>query len=139
MRDLDKDEQSDIKDYIGWLAPNGTHFSCDRYGHDALSKELLGDYCKVNTNGIKLSTCDDMLIDMGWCRIGFSTFLSYGYSIQAKWNKITESQKSFIKDMYFKIGNRMSEDTINNLKDYEIIDLYQESKQTNSPIKQLKK
>ena len=80
-----------------------------------------------------------MLIDIGWCRIGFSTFLSYGYSIQAKWNKITESQKSFIKDMYFKIGNRMSEDTINNLKDYEIIDLYQESKQTNSSIKKLKK
>ena len=78
-----------------------------------------------------------MLIDMGWCRIGFSTFLSYGYSIQAKLNRITEEQKSFIRDMYFEIGNKMSEDTINNLKDYEIIDLYQESKQTDSPIKKI--
>lgn len=136
---MNKDEQSDIKDYIGWLAPDGTHFSCDRYAHDTLSKELLGDYCKVETRKMKSLICDDMLIDIGWCRIGFSTFLSYGYSIQAKWNKITESQKLFIKDMYFKIGNRMSEDTINNLKDYEIIDLYQELKQTDSPIKKLKK
>ena len=134
---MDKDEQNDIKDYIGWLAPDGTHFSCDRYGHDVLSKQLLEDYCKIETREMKSLICDDMLIDMGWCRIGFSTFLSYGYSIQAKLNRITEEQKSFIRDMYFEIGNKMSEDTINNLKDYEIIDLYQESKQTDSPIKKI--
>ena len=139
MRDLDNKEQSNTDDYIGWLAPNGTHFSCDRYAHDALSKELLEDYCKVEARGMKSLICDDMLIDMGWCRIGFSTFLSHGYSIQAKWNRITEEQKSFVRDMYFEIGNKMSEDTINNLRDYEIIDLYQESKQTDSPIKKLKK
>lgn len=86
---------------------------------------------------MKSLICDDMLIDMGWCRIGFSTFLSYGYSIQAKWNRITELQKSFIRDMYFEIGNKMSEDTINNLKDYEIIDLYQESKSSAIQIKKL--
>ena len=136
---MNKDEQSNTKGYIGWLAPDGTHFNCDIYGHDDLSKELLEDYYKVETLGMKSLICDDMLIDLGWCRIGFSTFLSYGYSIQAKWNRITESQKSFIRDMYFEIGNKMSEDTINNLKDHEIIDLYQELKQTDSPIKKLKK
>ena len=39
--------------------------------------------------------------------------------------------------MYFEIGNKMSEDTINNLKDYEIIDLYQESKSSAIQIKKL--
>ncbi len=125
--------------YIGWLSPDGTHFSCESYGHDALSKELLEEYYKIDTHKMKSLVYDDMLIDRGWCRIGFSTFLSYGYSIQAKWNRISEAQKSFIKNMYFEIGNKMSEDTINSLKDYEIIDLYQESKIDDIQIKQFKK
>ena len=41
--------------------------------------------------------------------------------------------------MYFEIGNKISEDTINNLKDYEIVDLYQEAKQIDCTIKKLKK
>lgn len=126
-------------DYIGWLAPDGTHFNCDRYGHDALSRKLIKEYCKVNVQTLGTLVCDDTLIDMGWCRIGFSTFLSHGYSIQANWNRLTDSQKSFIRDMYFEIGNKMTENTINDLKDYEIIDSFEKSKQNEIKVKKLKK
>lgn len=136
---MNKEVPDDIIDYIGWLAPDGTHFSCDRYGHDALSRKLVEEYCKINAHVIRALVCDDMLIDMGWCRIGFSTFLSHGYSIQANWNLLSETQKSFIRDMYFQIGNKMTEDTINNLMDYEIIDLCKETKQVDNRVKKLTK
>ena len=125
--------------YIGWLAPDGTHFNCSRYEHGDLAVKLLEEYYRINTYEMKSLVCDDMLINMGWCRIGFSSFISHGYTIQANWNRLSETQKLFIKNMYFDIGDRMTEDTINNLKNYEIIDLYKESKQVKKQIKKLKK
>ena len=125
--------------YIGWLAPDATHFSCDKYGHEELSRKLLEEYYKINTSEMRILACDDMLINMGWCRIGFSSFISHGYTIQANYNILSEIQKLFIRNMYFDIGNKMTEDTINNLKDYEIIDLYKEPVQVEKQIRKLKK
>ena len=126
-------------DYIGWLAPDGIHFGCNRYGHGELSRKLLEEYCKISTSEMRILACYDMLINMGWCRIGFSSFFSHGYTIQANWSIISETQKSFIRNMYFDIGNLMTENTINYLKDYEIIDLYKEPVHVEKVIKKLKK
>ena len=136
---MNNEKQSKIMDYIGWLAPDGAHFNCDRYGHENLSRELIKGYCKIKPQRMKALACDDMLICMGWARIGYSTFLSNGYSIQANWKRLTDVQKSFIRDMYFEIGDSMTEDTINNLKDYEIIELFEESHHVDNKVKRLKK
>ena len=136
---MNRDLHSDIENYIGWLAPDGTHFSCDRYGHDALARSIIKEYYEFKANKTRGLVCDDMLIAMGWCRIGFSTFLSCGYSIQANWKKLSDVQKSFIRDMYFEFKDEMTEDTINHLKDYDIIDLFLEPKQVDIKIKKLKK
>ncbi len=109
-------------DYIGWLAHDGTHFPCNRYGHGELAIKLLKDFYNINTEGMKALVCDDMLIDFGWCRIGFSSFLSHGYTIQANWPMLSENQKAFIKEMYFNVKSFITEETINFLKDYGIIE-----------------
>ena len=53
--------------------------------------------------------------------------LSHGYVIQARWDYVTEEQKSFIQNMYFDVGESMSEQTMADLVDYGIIDLYKNS------------
>ena len=135
---MNRDLHGDIENYIGWLAPDGSHFNCDRYGHDALARSIVKEYYKLSRNETRGLVCDDILIAMGWCRIGFSTFLSLGYSIQANWKKLSDVQKLFIRDMYLEFKDEMTEDTINNLKDYNIIDLFLEPKQDNIKIKKLK-
>lgn len=111
--------------YIGWLSPDGTHFKCDKYEHDDLSFRLLSDYYKTDLSKMKVFEREDYLFNMGWCRIGYQTFNDFGYVIQARWRHVTESQKAFIKDMYFDVGDRMTEQTINDLQDYDIIDAHQ--------------
>ncbi len=114
--------------YIGWLAPDGTHFECNRYGHDNLTSILLKDYYRISSDQLSVIGREDTLYNRGWCRIGFQSMLSYGYSIQAKWKYLTEEQKSFIRAMYFDVGEKMSEHTIANLIDYDIIASCKEKK-----------
>ncbi len=132
---MNEEAENDFNKYIGWLAPDGNFFTCDRYGHDDLSKKLIEEYCKSKT---KSSVYDEILICMGWCRMGYSTFFDHGYSIQANWKLLTDAQKSFIRNMYFEVGSKMTEDTINNLKDYEIIDIHIDSKKVDGQVRELK-
>lgn len=114
--------------YIGWLAPDGKHFECNSYGHDNLTSILLKDYYRIKSDRLSVIGREDILFDRGWCRIGFQSMLSHGYSIQAKWKYLTEEQKIFIWEMYFDVGDKMSEQTKAYLIDYDIIVLCQEKK-----------
>ena len=62
MRYLDKNEQSNIKDYIGWLAPNGFHFACDSYGHDDLTIKILKNYYGIKSDKKTVMGREDELI-----------------------------------------------------------------------------
>jgi len=122
--------------YIGWLAPDGTHFNCDIYGHEELSVKLLQEYYKVESSNLKVYERDDALFNKGWCRIGFQSFIDHGYVIQARWRYLTEEQKSFIQNMYFDVGNQMTNQTLDDIKYYNIID---EINKQDQMLKRIKK
>ncbi len=117
----------DDMNYIGWLDREGKHFECDNYEHASLTKDILKEYYDLNFEKLSALSREDLLFDKGWCRIGFQSMLSRGYVIQARWDYVTEEQKSFIQNMYFDVGKSMSEQTMTNLIDYGIIDLYKNS------------
>ena len=111
-------------DHIGWLAPDGTFLKCDRHTHAELASKILKEYYEIDDTKITVIAKEDTLFQKGWCRIGFSSFLDIGYSINnANWDFITEEQKEFIQNLFFEVGEDMTEQTINNLKDYGIIEM----------------
>lgn len=124
--------------YIGWLAPDGTHFECNKYEHDILTRKILNQYYKIDTRKTDIIDCDDALFNRGWCRIGYQSILSRGYVIQTKWRYITDAQKSFIQNMFFDVGERMTRRTIENLLDYDIIDLNRETKNIDKKLSKIK-
>ena len=109
--------------YIGWLSPDGKLFGCDLYDHSHLSIEILSTYYKIDISKMKVIERDDALFNIGWCRIGFESFIGHGYVIQAKWDFITEEQISFIQNMYFDENVTMTEQTMDDLERYNIIDI----------------
>ncbi len=116
--------------YIGWLSREGKHFECDNHEHSELTKEILKEYYGLDYEKMSVLGREDVLFDKGWCRIGFQSMMDHGYVIQAKWSYVSEEQKSFIQSMFFDVNGQMTEQTINDLTDYGIIDLYQAGCQT---------
>lgn len=122
----------DNMNYIGWLNREGKHFECDNFEHSELTKEILKEYYELDYEKMSVLGREDVLFDKGWCRIGFQSMLDCGYVIQARWSYVSEEQKSFIQNMFFDVGGQMTEQTMNDLKDYGIIDLYQDGYQTSN-------
>lgn len=76
----------------GWLAPSGEFIECEPRDHMFISEDIarrLGVYDENRSS-------DDVLLDHGWIRISFLSFMFHGY-VFSHYKAGSDNQKLFLK------------------------------------------
>lgn len=76
----------------GWLAPNAEFVECSKRDHLRKAEEIaikLG----IDYEG---NNADEALLNAGWIRISFLTYLEHGFSFAFFTEPASESQKEFL-------------------------------------------
>ena len=86
--------QHDI--HTGWLAPDGTFFPCEVYGHYGMAYELVEKYQLKERLKRAVPSPDNALLDNGWIHITLSQLGVKEWQMHFTIN-ITPEQKQFLQ------------------------------------------